>query len=140
MDDACWVFLLLAFTGLGHKVSGSFESVQWNACVHRLDLGLYSHPKEVFEGMESEAVLTPREKSPLPEKFLQRRIEPMTLHQAGQQAQLATNRAVLASCGSKRLRHLQSSVLPFPFITTVLVFVCVLYQQVVKMSEVIMPL
>ena len=27
-------------------MSGSFESVQWNACVHRLDLGLYSHPKE----------------------------------------------------------------------------------------------
>ena len=26
--------------------SGSFECVPWNACVHRLDLGLYSHPKE----------------------------------------------------------------------------------------------
>ena len=30
-------------------MSGSFESVQWNACVHRLDLGLYSHLKE-FSG------------------------------------------------------------------------------------------
>ena len=29
-------------------MSGSFESVRWNARVHRLDLGLYSHPKEVF--------------------------------------------------------------------------------------------
>ena len=29
-------------------MSGSFESVQWNACVHRLDLGLYSHPKEFW--------------------------------------------------------------------------------------------
>ena len=28
------------------RTSGSFESVRWNACVHRLDLGLYSHPKE----------------------------------------------------------------------------------------------
>ena len=28
--------------------SGSFESVRWNACVHRLDLGLYSHLKEFF--------------------------------------------------------------------------------------------
>ena len=28
--------------------SGSFESVRWNACVHRLDLGLYSHSKEFF--------------------------------------------------------------------------------------------
>ena len=27
-------------------VSGPLESVRWNACVHRLDLGLYSHPKE----------------------------------------------------------------------------------------------
>ena len=27
-------------------MSGSFESVRWNACVHRLDLSLYSHPKE----------------------------------------------------------------------------------------------
>ena len=26
--------------------SGSFESVRWNAYMHRLDLGLYSHPKE----------------------------------------------------------------------------------------------
>ena len=27
-------------------MSGFFEFVRWNACVHRLDLGLYSHPKE----------------------------------------------------------------------------------------------
>ena len=26
--------------------SESFESVRWNACEHRLDLGLYSHPAE----------------------------------------------------------------------------------------------
>ena len=37
--------------------------------MHRLDLGLYSQPKEVFLGMESEPMLTPREKSPLSEKF-----------------------------------------------------------------------
>ena len=47
--------------------SGSFESVRWNACVHRRDLGLYSHPKEFLGGMEFEPMLTPREKSPLPE-------------------------------------------------------------------------
>ena len=28
--------------------SGSFEPVRWNACVHRLDLSLYSHPKEFW--------------------------------------------------------------------------------------------
>ena len=29
-------------------MSGSFESLQWNAFMHRLDLGLYSHPKEFW--------------------------------------------------------------------------------------------
>ena len=29
-----------------YYMSGSFESVWWNACVHILDLSLYSHPKE----------------------------------------------------------------------------------------------
>ena len=29
-------------------MSGSFQSVRWNACLHRLHLGLYSHPKEVL--------------------------------------------------------------------------------------------
>ena len=44
-------------------MSESFESVRWNACVHRLDFGLYSRPKE-FGGMGSEPTLTPREKIP----------------------------------------------------------------------------
>ena len=53
-------------------MSGSFESVQWNACMHRLDLGLYSHSKE-FWGMESEThVKSKGKKSPLPEKILPR--------------------------------------------------------------------
>ena len=43
------------------RISGPSESVRWNACVHRVDLGLYSHPKEF---LESETMLTPREKSP----------------------------------------------------------------------------
>ena len=29
-------------------MSGSCESVRWNACVHRLDLSLYSHPEEFW--------------------------------------------------------------------------------------------
>ena len=40
------VFLLLACTHLRHECPDLFESVGWNACVHRLDLGLYSHLKE----------------------------------------------------------------------------------------------
>ena len=60
----------------------------------RLDLGLYSHPKEVFYGMESEPMLTPREKSSLQDA--QRRIEPATLHHVGQRAQQTTDRAIPA--------------------------------------------
>ena len=43
--------------------------------------------------MESEPILTPAEKPPLPEA--QRRFEPKTLHHAGQQAQHPTNWAIL---------------------------------------------
>ena len=52
--------------------------------MHRKDFGLYSHPKELGGGggVESEAMLTPREKSPLMEP--QRRVEPATHHHAGQ--------------------------------------------------------
>ena len=65
-------------------MSASFESVQWNACVHRLDLGLYSHPKEFLGNGVSTRV-----NSLLPEA--QRKIEPATLHQAGQRVQHTTN-------------------------------------------------
>ena len=63
-------------------MSGSLESVPWNACVHRLDLGLYSHPKEFWGNVRP--MLTQREKSPLAEA---QRIEPTTPHHTGQHAQ-----------------------------------------------------
>ena len=52
-------------------MSGSFESVRWNACVRRLDLCLNSQPKDWKGGgggvggggVESETMLTPREKN-----------------------------------------------------------------------------
>ena len=66
-------------------------SMWWNACLHRLDVGLYFHLKE-FTGMESEPMLTPRKKSPLLEA--QRRVKPATLHLAGQRAQHTTNWAI----------------------------------------------
>ena len=49
------VFLLLAFTYLGHECQdlGSSESVRWNACVHRLDLDLYSHAKFLGNGVRT---------------------------------------------------------------------------------------
>ena len=46
--------------------SGSFESVRWNACVHRLTRPRFILSSErVLGGMEFEPMLTPREKSPL---------------------------------------------------------------------------
>ena len=69
-------------------MSGSFESVQYNACMHRLDVELYSHPKEFGDdGVRTHVNF--KEKSPLPEA--QRRVEPMMLHHTGQQAQHTTN-------------------------------------------------
>ena len=79
------MFFVAGIHPSGTWMSGSFKSVWWSANVHRLDLRLYSHPKQFFEGMESEPMLTPREKSPLQEA--QRRIKPPTLHHAGQQTQ-----------------------------------------------------
>ena len=49
-------------------MSGSFEPVRWNACVQRLDLGVYSHPKKCF-GNGVRTHVNPRGKSPLPEKI-----------------------------------------------------------------------
>ena len=34
-------------------MSGSFESVQWHACVHRLDLGLYSSKRVLGNGVRT---------------------------------------------------------------------------------------
>ena len=47
--------------------------------------------ERVLGGMESETMLTPREKSPLPRKKSPQRIEPAVLRQAGQRAQHTTN-------------------------------------------------
>ena len=54
--------------------SGSSESVRWNACVHRLDLGLYSHPK-VFLGNGVWTHVNSKENIPSTGKF-PKRIEP----------------------------------------------------------------
>ena len=83
------VFLLPAFTHLGHKRQDFFSPCDGMQVlgVRRLNFHLYSHLKE-FYGMESESML--REKSPLPEA--QRRVEPATLHHhTGQQAQHTTD-------------------------------------------------
>ena len=86
------VFMLPAFTRPGQErqdLSSLCDGML--DCVHKLDLGSYSHQKEFggngvrthvnFKGK----ILSTGKKSP------QRRIEPMTLRQAGQRAQHTTN-------------------------------------------------
>ena len=59
--------------------------------MHRLDLGLYSHPDE-FCGNGVRTHVNSKRKIPYTGKNSpQRRIEPWTLHQAGQRAQHTTN-------------------------------------------------
>ena len=70
-------------------MSGSSESVRWNACVHRLDLGLYSHPKE-FLG-NGEPMLTPKGKIPSTRKILLRGWNSKRCIKQAQPAQHTTN-------------------------------------------------
>ena len=66
-----WCMLGVFVTGIHPSriwMLGSFESVRWNACVHRWT-AIYALIRKSFGGMESEPMLTPREKSHLPEKF-----------------------------------------------------------------------
>ena len=79
------VFLLPEFTLLGH---GWLDL--WSPCdgMH-VFTDFYTRNRKRFREMEPEPMLTPREKSSLPEA--QRRIEPMTLHHAGRRAQHTTD-------------------------------------------------
>ena len=84
------VFFIAGIHSSRTWMSGSFEAMQWNACVHRLSLGLHSHQKEfggngVRTHVNSKGnIPTTRKKPP------QMRIEATTLHQAGRWAQNTT--------------------------------------------------
>ena len=57
-------------------MSGPCESMPWNACVHRLDLGLYSHLKEFLgKGVRTQGSLQLK-KSSVPETRLIRTASP----------------------------------------------------------------
>ena len=45
---ACWVCFCASIQPSRTWMSGSLKSVRWNACVIRLDLGVYSHPTEFW--------------------------------------------------------------------------------------------
>ena len=73
-------------------MSGSFESMLWNSCEHRLDLGIYSHPKEFWEnGVRTHVNSKGKINLSWKNNSSQRSIEPMTLHPAAQRAKHTTN-------------------------------------------------
>ena len=86
-------------------MSGSFQSMWWNACVHRLDLGLYSCPKESW-GNGVRTHVNSRGKIPSTGKNSpQRRIEPMALYQAGEhKREIPSTRKILPKGGSNPRR------------------------------------
>ena len=89
MDGACWVYFLLpTFTRLGHECQDLLSLCNG---MHRLDLGLYSHPKE-FGGNGVRTHVNSKGKIPSTrKKSPQRRIEPTTLHPTRQWAQHIAN-------------------------------------------------
>ena len=79
-------------------MSGSFESVPWNACMHRLDLGLCSLLKE-FWGNGVKTHVNSKGKIPSTgKKFSQRRIEPKTLHVFSTEVPPAMQVGVVVAC------------------------------------------
>ena len=70
-----WCMLGVCFVAGIHpsriRMSRCFESVRWNACVHRLDLGLYSHPKK-FWGNGDRTLANTKGKIPSTGKILHR--------------------------------------------------------------------
>ena len=62
-------------------MSGSLESMRWNACVHRLDPSVHSHPKEFLGNRVRTHV---NSKGKIPSHGGSEEFEPATLHHAGQ--------------------------------------------------------
>ena len=86
--------VFLAFTRLGHECQDFFSLCYGvHVCIDKTSVytimkdktSVYTIMKECLGNGSQNPMLTPREKSPLPEKKSpQRRNEPTTLHQAGQ--------------------------------------------------------
>ena len=81
------VFLLPAFTRLGHESQDLYRSCDGCLCTQTRPRFILSSER-VLGGMKSEPMLTPREKSLLAEEFSS---EEDGTHQAGQRAQHTTN-------------------------------------------------
>ena len=77
-------------------MSGLFECVRWNACVHKLDLGLYSHPREFLGNGVRTHVNSMGKFSLYGKNSPQRTIEPMPLHHAATASPTHYQRAIPA--------------------------------------------
>ena len=85
------MFLLLAFTHLGHECQDILGPCD-GMCVCTDKMSVYTLIQKSFGGMKSEPMFTPR-KNPLNRKNSPpRRIEPTNLHQAGQRAKHTINK------------------------------------------------
>ena len=110
-------------------MSGSFESVRWNACVHKLDLGLYCHTKE-FWGNGVRTQVNSKGKIPStgkillrggsnPRRCIKQDSEPKTLptSYSGPQLQViyrhCCHPSVNSSWGSSTLYHLWEKIFVF---------------------------
>ena len=91
MNGVFWVCFCCWHSPSTTWISGSFESIRWNVCVYRLDLGLYSHLTEFWgDGVRTHG----NSKGKFPLLEAQRRVEPVMLHHAGQPAQHSTDWAI----------------------------------------------
>ena len=82
------VFLLPVFTHLGYECQDLLSPCN-GMHVHTEYTSVYTLIHKSFGGMESEPMLTPKERSILPEA--QTRIKPTMLHPSGQRAQHTTD-------------------------------------------------
>ena len=98
------VFLLPAFNYLRHECQDLWVRVMEYMYTQTRSRFILELSFERNSGMESEPMLTAREKSPLPEAH--RRVEPATLHQAGQPTQHTTHWAIPA-CPEVVLEYLE---------------------------------
>ena len=91
MDGACWACFCCQHSPFRTWMSGSFESVQWNDCAQTRLRFILSSKKVLGEWSENPCKL--QGKNPFYQwNSPQRRIKPMMLHQARQQAQHTTKK------------------------------------------------
>ena len=102
------VFLLLAFTYLGHECQDVWVCEVERMCAQTRPWLILSSER-VFGEWSQKPCQLQRQKSPLPET--QRRVEPATLRHAGQRAQHTTDWAIVAGTAKSKCALFQCSMI-----------------------------